>query len=162
MKVRYIRAYTLLEILIALAIIGILAGFSIAFYNRYRINTYNNIALYDLRNLLEDELTYQAVYQSFVGFGVEDAENGKIVIGYFSHKLLSPDVRAVVKVSSEKNLANMCTKHTLGNRIYGYETDTGTIYYKKSQPGYALQDDDCPNATSEIDFKASEGWYPLN
>jgi prepilin-type N-terminal cleavage/methylation domain-containing protein len=154
------KGYTLLELLIALAIIGILAGFAIAFYNRYKLATYNNIALYDLRNLIEDELAYEAIHQTFVGFGVEDAVNGKIVIGDFSHKLLSPDVRAVVKFS--QYYANMCTKHTLGDRIYGYETDTGTIYYKKSQPGYALQDDDCPNATSEIDFKASKGWYPLN
>ena len=151
------RGFSLLEILIALVVIGILTAIIVPNYLSYKLQAYNNNALYDLKNLIEDELSFFASTQQFVAFSVNNVtSNGIVKVGNFEHRYLSKDIRATAKVNGE--YANFCTKHKWGDKIYGYESETDTFYCKQSQQGYELQDSDCPEATGNNDFT---GWEVL-
>jgi len=154
------RGFTLIELIIVIVIISILAAIAVYSYGYVKTRAYNSTALYDLKNLIDDELSYYAIHQKYVAFGVEDAtDRGIIKVGDFEHRYISDGVRAVSKVSSVGDYANFCTKHERGNLIYGYQSETGLIYYKKSSKGYNLQNSDCPDATEDDDFK---GWEILS
>ncbi|TCK03847.1 prepilin-type N-terminal cleavage/methylation domain-containing protein [Phorcysia thermohydrogeniphila] len=160
MEERVKDGFSLLELLIIIVIIGILTTIAVNGYRLFKIRAYNNNALYDLKNLINDELAYYGVEQKFVGFSPSDvSSNGIVVIGNFTHKYVSDEVRAVAKVSSSGDYANFCTKHKMGTLIYGYQTENDTIYYKESQQGYELQASDCPDATENDDFS---GWKVLS
>jgi len=158
MEERY--GFSLLELLIIIVIIGILTTIAVNGYRIFKLRAYNNSALYDLKNLINDELAYYGINQHFVAFNPSDiSQNGVVVIGDFIHKYVSNDVRAVAKVSTNGDYANFCTKHKMGDLIYGYETESDIIYYKESQQGYELQTSDCPDATENNDFS---GWKVLS
>ena len=154
------KGFTLTEILIVFAIMAVLSAVALLQYRGFKVKAYDEVALYDLKNLINDELAYYSINQTFVPFSTSDLyPDGRVVVGSFVHKYLSPQVRAVAKVCPLKSCANFCTKHALGSRIFGYETETGTIYYKESATGYLLKDSDCPQATLGADFK---GWKVLS
>jgi prepilin-type N-terminal cleavage/methylation domain-containing protein len=150
--------FSLIELLIIIIIIGLLTSIAINSYRIFKIRAYNNAALYDLRNLINDELAYYGIKQEFVGFTPADiTSNGIVVKDGFTHRYVSNEIRAVAKVNG--NYANFCTKHKMGDLIYGYETESDMIYYKESQQGYELQASDCPDATENNDFS---GWKVLS
>jgi len=154
------RGFTLIELIVVIAIISILTVIAVYGFNYMKTNAYNSTALYDLKNLIDDELSYYAIHQKYVGFRVEDiTARGIVKIGDFEHRYVSKGVRAVSKVSSIGDYANFCTKDKLGDLIYGYQTETGLIYYRKSSKGYLLQNSDCPDATENDDFV---GWKVLS
>jgi len=153
-------AFSLLELLLVMVVIGILTGIVINGYRIFKLRAYNSSALYDLKNLINDELAYYEVEQKFVAFSPADAnQKGVIVVGGFTHTYVSSKIRAVAKVNPSGDYANFCTKHLMGDLIYGYESENDVIYYKKSQQGYELQTSDCPDATENNDFS---GWKVLS
>jgi len=152
--------FSLLELLLVTTIMGILTAIAISGYRLFKLRAYNNSALYDLKNLINDELAYYEVEQKFVAFSPADAnQKGVIVVGEFTHTYVSSKIRAVAKVNHNGDYANFCTKHLMGDLIYGYESENDVIYYKKSHQGYELQTSDCPDATENNDFA---GWKVLS
>jgi len=152
--------FSLVELLIVIVIIGILTSISVLIYSKYKVYAYNSSALYDLKNLINDELSFFSIKQHFVSFSVSDInQDGTVKVDGFEHKYISKYIRATSK--TDGNYANFCTKHDMGNKIYAYQSETDTIYYKTSQQGYKLQDSDCPNATSGNDFSPEKGWKIL-
>ncbi|ADY73489.1 hypothetical protein Dester_0849 [Desulfurobacterium thermolithotrophum DSM 11699] len=145
------EGFTLIELLIVITVISILFSISIVSYRLFRINAYDNNALYDLKNLINDELSYYSINQNFIAFSTFNITSENVVkVGEFEHRYLSKNIKAVAKVY--RDYANFCTKHKMGDKIYAYQSETDTIYYKKSFQGYELQDLDCPNATPNNDF----------
>ena len=156
------RAFTLLELLIVLVIISILTAIIIPKFHLMKTVSRNSLALYDLKNLIKSELAYYSTYFKFAPFEISDIQpNGIIQKDYFYFKALSKEVLAIAKTDSTNNYLILCTKHTYGDKIYCYESDKDAIFYKESQIGYALNDDDCPNATSNWDC-ALPDWKPLS
>jgi len=149
--------FSILELLITLAIIGILTAISMWAFGTYKVSARNSIALSDLKNLINDELAYYSVSQHFADFSTENVtQNGIVIANGFEHKYLSKGIRAVAKVNG--SYANFCTKHTYGNKVFAYQSENDMIYWKESPKGHELQDSDCPNATPNDDFS---GWHVL-
>lgn len=148
------KAFTLAELLIALAIIAILTAIAIPIYGRYKLTTYNQVAVYDLKNLMSGELAYFSQKLKFASFNASNIQpNGVVVAGDFYFKALSKGVTAIAKTDSSGTYLNLCVKHYLGNHIYCYESDRDSIFYTDSPVGHQLTEDDCPDATADFDCK---------
>lgn len=61
------QGFTLIELMIVIAIIGILAAIAIPQFAAYRTRSYNASANADLRNLATAQEAYYADYQSYCG-----------------------------------------------------------------------------------------------
>ncbi len=59
------KGFTLVELLIVIAIIGILAAIAIPQYSKYRQRAFNSAALSDLRNFKTSMETYYADNQEY-------------------------------------------------------------------------------------------------
>jgi len=151
------RGFSIIELLIAIFIISLLSLIVLSNYKNYQIMVRNKTALYDLKNLINDEISHFAINQNFVSFSVSNVtQRGIIIVNGFEHKYLSKHIRATAKVNGK--YANFCVKHTYGNKIYAYQSENDMIYWKESPKGHELQDSDCPNATPNDDFS---GWHVL-
>ncbi len=59
------KGFTLVELMIVVAIIGILAAIAIPQFAKYRARAYNSAALSDVRNLKTDLEGYYAEWQQY-------------------------------------------------------------------------------------------------
>jgi len=59
------KGFTLIELMIVIAIIGILAAIAIPQFSRYRQRAYNSAALSDARNLRTDVEGYRAEWDHY-------------------------------------------------------------------------------------------------
>ncbi len=59
------KGFTLVELMIVVAIIGILAAIAIPQFAKYRARAYNSAALSDMRNLKTDLEGYYAQWQEY-------------------------------------------------------------------------------------------------
>lgn len=59
------KGFTLIEIMIVIAIMGILASIAIPAFSAYRARGYNSAALSDIRNLRIDIETYYTEWEVF-------------------------------------------------------------------------------------------------
>ena len=64
-KHRNQKGFTLIELMIVIAIIGILAAIAIPQFSAYRAKSYNSAALSDARNLKTDFEAYYAEWDSY-------------------------------------------------------------------------------------------------
>lgn len=60
--------FTLVELLVVVAIIGILAAIAMQAMNRYRQQAYDAAAIHDLANAVKAEEAYYATNQTYVSF----------------------------------------------------------------------------------------------
>jgi len=181
------KGFTIIELLIVVAIIAILAAIAIPQFNTYRKRGYDASANSDLRNIRTLE---EAMYSDFVDYGASDSgphpgisftsgvdvgpgglvwlSGGRTTTNplYFS---LSPNVHAAVRVSfnGQSNTAyNIVTAHETGELFYGADSDVTTLYRKGTlgigyAPGMVLSN--CPAATYGVDDFAAMGaiWTPV-
>jgi prepilin-type N-terminal cleavage/methylation domain-containing protein len=114
------RGFTLIELMIVIAIIGILAAIAIPQFSAYRARSYNSAAQADLRNAATaqeayfvDEDTYTDVLDTLIGttYGLYTSRNVNLTI-----------------TSGASNQAyTMISNHPSGTATYTLEGPGGTI-----------------------------------
>lgn len=78
MKVREDKGFTLVELLIVVAIIGILAAIAIPQFSAYRIRAFNAAAVADIRNV---KTVQESVYAEYRGYGSTQTGTTLIALG---------------------------------------------------------------------------------
>jgi type IV pilus assembly protein PilA len=118
-KKRDERGFTLIELMIVIAIIGILAAIAIPQFSAYRQRSYNSAAQADLRNAATAQ---EAYYVDFSGY-VDDPMNN--LVGSTYGLYMSANVN--LTGSGDSNNYTMTSFNTKGNKTYTLSGPGGTI-----------------------------------
>ncbi len=166
------NGFTLIELMIVVAIIGILAAIAIPQFATYRIRAYNSAAVSDVVNIQKSEAIFFSGWQIF-GFscdaagvpGVIEGPGGAATnIGYAANQIpisLSNGVRLESLTDVMGSSFTAVGKHLQGNRYFGVDSDFSATYYFPGSSGTALVAGDCPVSTINVDNIVAAGFTPL-
>ncbi len=166
------HGFTLIELMIVVAIIGILAAIAIPQFAAYRMRAYNSAALSDVMNIQKSEAVFFSEWQVF-GFscdaagvaGVVDGPGGPATnIGNAVNQMpigLSNGVRLEVLIDASGTSFTGAGKHLQGNRYFGVDSDRTATYYLVGAAGTVLTAGDCPVSTLNVDNILSAGYTQL-
>jgi type IV pilus assembly protein PilA len=113
------KGFTLIELMIVIAIIGILAAIAIPQFSAYRKRSYNSAAKSDARNIATAQEAYYVDFSKYY--------NGNIsgLVGQTYGYQQSQDVSAFVVGST--TMYTITTYHTSGNETYTLNGPGGII-----------------------------------
>ena len=119
------EGFTLIELMIVVAIIGILAAIAIPQFSAYRVKAFNSTAEADNRNLQTAQEAAYTEYQSYVNHGDIGSDTGVTTsITSLPGAKLSKGVKAQ-STSTTSSAYNEITKHIQGDKKYTASPSTG-------------------------------------
>ena len=129
------KGFTLIELMIVVAIIGILAAIAIPQFSEYRTRAFNATAEGDLKNIMTSEEAYYA--------GLQTYENLAVTTGPASNIASLPGLRVSLNVCARVTSANAAdysanTEHLNGNISFGVTPSTNTTETNKAVASYTL------------------------
>jgi prepilin-type N-terminal cleavage/methylation domain-containing protein len=112
------EGFTLIELMIVIAIIGILAAIAIPQFSAYRTRSYNSAAQSDLRNLATAQEAY-FVDENTYGNVIDDLASG--TYGY------QQSGRVIVSTSGDNQSYTITAYHETGDKTYTLQGPGGVI-----------------------------------
>ena len=113
------KGFTLIELMIVIAIIGILAAIAIPQFSAYRVRAFNSSAQADLRNSATAQEAYFVDEQTYCG-------TTGILIGNTYGLFLSDNVTFTIRNDSDTTYS-MRTRHASGDQTYIIKGPGGSI-----------------------------------
>ena len=114
------RGFTLIELMIVIAIIGILAAIAIPQFSAYRIRSYNAGANADLRNAATAQEAYYVDASTYTS-DVADLKGASYGL------YLTKDVDVQVIAGADTTAYTMTSFHSSGNKTYSLAGPGGSV-----------------------------------
>jgi type IV pilus assembly protein PilA len=115
------EGFTLIELMIVIAIIGILAAIAIPQFSAYRTRSYNSAAQSDLRNMATAEEAYYVDQSKYTG------DETKLASGTYGYQQSKN-----VTITADGTLTDytISAYHTSGNKTYTMQGPGGVVEAK--------------------------------
>jgi len=139
------RGFTLIELMIVVAIIGILAAIAIPQFASYRVKAYNSAAASDLKTALTMFETFFNDYGNYPDATSPATGSVTLTDGTNSVTLkTSSNVYFASDVGTNNQTYAAATKHTSGDKIYTATSDAPTVTSSSGSKGAVLASSDLP------------------
>jgi prepilin-type N-terminal cleavage/methylation domain-containing protein len=136
------NGFTLVELLIVIAIVGILAAIGIPQLAAYRVKAFNATALSDIREVRTVETALYTEHEQYYSTAGTGCSGDPICIdrvdfdGSGTVDLISSG--SALEAIGDTISFTAVTKHRRGNRVYCIDSDIGVIRYVSDQVGAPL------------------------
>ena len=118
------NGFTLVELLVVVAIIGILASVAIPQFSTYRMKAGNATAKSDLRNVVSAE---EAYYSDHIEYTTFTCSNHTITAGSSLGISCSKNVTVTTSILSSSTRWTGRSNYIRGSTVYSYDTRTSKI-----------------------------------
>ncbi len=146
------KGFTLIELMIVVAIIGILAAIAIPQFAAYRMRAFNSAAVSDVVNIQKTQVTYFSDWQRFgyTGAAAGDAA-ASTLLGPGRAATLITDGTTGMQIGLSTGVSlravtdalgsafNSAAKHRQGNRTFAVDSDVTATYYLAGVAGILRQ-----------------------